>query len=80
MCLTPQRIDPDAKAYIGSWINPDFNPQKPFSNAVLHLAAADKLCKRVEERTTTLARLSALQVQAFLLWRRASEKCSKDEL
>ena len=49
-CLTPQKIDPDAIAYIKSWINPDFNPQKPFSNAQPHLAAADKLCKRVEER------------------------------
>ena len=67
-CLTPQKIDPDAIAYIKSWINPDFNPQKPFGNAQPHLAAADKLCKRVEERTTSLARLSAfqVQVQAFL--------------
>ena len=67
-CLTPQKIDPDAIAYIKLWINPDFNPQKPFGNAQPHLAAADKLCKRVEERTTSLARLSAfqVQVQAFL--------------
>ena len=67
-CLTPQKIDPDAIAYIKSWINPDFNPQKPFGNAAPHLAAADKLCKRLEERTTSLARLSAfqVQVQAFL--------------
>ena len=67
-CLTPQQIDLDAMVYIKSWINPDFNPQKPFSNSAPHLAAADKLCKRVEERTATLARLSAfqVQVQAFL--------------
>ena len=67
-CLTPQKIDPDAIAYVKSWINPDFNPLKPFGNAAPHLSAADKLCKRVEERTTSLARLSAfqVQVQAFL--------------
>ena len=40
-CLTPQKIDPDAIAYIKSWINPDFNPLKLFSNAAPHLAAAD---------------------------------------
>ena len=37
-CLTPQKIDPDAIAYIKSWINPDFNPLKPFGNAAPHLS------------------------------------------
>ena len=72
-CLTPQQINPDAIAYIKSSINPDFNPQKPSGNAPPPpppppVAAADKFCKRVVERTATLAHLLGfqVQVQAFL--------------
>ena len=44
--------------YVKSWINPDFNPKKPFSSSsILHCCYTGRLGKRPEEHSTTMSRL-----------------------
>ena len=61
ICLGPVGL-PDVQdpiAYVKSWINPDFNPKKPFSlSSILHCCNTDRLRKRLEEHSKTMSRLS----------------------
>ena len=67
--LTPQTIDPEAEKHFRVWVKKDFSAKKPFgSDTSSVLASADKLSVRLDERLSTVNRLSGLlvQVQAYI--------------
>ena len=67
--LTPQSIDQEAEKHFRMWVKKDFSSKKPFgSDSSSHLAVAERLSVRLDERLATLNRLSALliQIQAYI--------------
>ena len=67
--LTPQTIDPEAEKHFRVWVKKHFSAKKPFgSDTSSVLASAEKLSVRLDERLSTVNRLSGLlvQVQAYI--------------
>ena len=66
--LTPQSIDQEAEKHFRMWVKKDFSSKKPFgSDWSSHLAVAERLSVRLDERLATVNRLSVLiQIQAYI--------------
>ena len=62
--LTPQSIDQEAEKHFRMWVKKDFSSKKPFrSYSLSHLAVAERLSVRPDERLATVNCLSALLIQ-----------------
>ena len=67
--LTPQSIDQEAEKHFKMWVKKDFSSKKPFgSDSSSHLAVAERMSVRLDERLATVNCLSALliQIQAYI--------------